>query len=277
MNNKIHFTRTLGPVSARFIAELQQCGKVIFTIDDASNVYGRERDKTINFLSDLTKRGLLARIKSGVYLILQVGQENAQLSNWPVIAHELAGSHTDYFISHYSAMRLHGMTTHPLLDVYISMSKRCGAKKIGDITYHFVYVKPENFWGHAAHWATKQDKVYVSDIERTLLDGLDRPDLCGGIKEIIRGIWIKHKEIDMKKLVQYATRFHTKAVVKRLGFILELFDFGVDYTALLAESITSAKDYIFLDPNGPKEGKCSNHWRVRVNMNIAELKASVWG
>src|SRR5579872_7395665 len=103
MKDKIPLKKTLGPVSARFVGELLQRGKIIFTIDDASEIYGKERKQTNNFLADLTKRGLFARIKSGVYLILQMGQENTQLSNWPVIARELAGVN-NYYISHYSAM-----------------------------------------------------------------------------------------------------------------------------------------------------------------------------
>jgi len=275
MEHKSSITRTLGPISARFVNELQKHGKTIFTLDDAADIYGRGRQETIKFLSDLIKRGVLARIKSGVYLILQMGQENTQLSNWPVIARELSGS-DDYYISHYSAMRLHGMTTHPLVDVYITMPKRHKSKIVHNITYHFVYSKPEHFWGSSAHWATKQNKVTVSDIERTLLDGLERPDLCGGIKEVVRGIWAKQNEIDWNKITEYAGKFRTKAAVKRLGFILEVLNLGDDYISLLEEIIAPAKDFIFLDPNGPKEGKHLSRWRIRVNMNIEELKASIW-
>jgi len=101
--------------------------------------------------------------------------------------------------------------------------------------------------------------------------------LCGGIKEVIRGIWVKHKEIDPKKLVQYAKKFRTKSAVKRLGYILEMLEIDADYTDLLWETIASAKDYILLDPNGPKTGKRLSRWHIRVNMNVDELIASVWG
>ena len=182
MEEKISPTKTLGLVSARFIIELQKRGKTIITLDDASNVYGRGRRATNRFLCDLVKRGILARIKSGVYLILQVGQESTQLRNWPIIAREITGPY-DYFISHYSALRLHGMTTHSLIDVYITMPKRHRTKRFHQMTYHFVYSKPENFWGYTSHWVNKYDKVNVSEIERTLLDGLARPELTGGIME----------------------------------------------------------------------------------------------
>ena len=169
------------------------------------------------------------------------------------------------------------MTTHPLTHVYITISKRRRGKKIKNISYHFIYSKPEHFWGSRVLWVTKQDKVSVSDIEKTILDSLERPDLCGGLKEIIRGIWIKHKIINWKKLLKYSKKFRTKAAIKRLGFILECLNLADDYRHLLTEVIVEAKDYILLDPDGPKEGKYLKRWRIQININIDELKEGIWG
>lgn len=269
-------SKTLGPISAQFINRLLMNGKTIFTLDDAVVVYGKERKKATQFLSDLVKRGILTRIKAGVYLILQAGQINSQLDNWAIIARALAGS-ADYYISYYSAMRLHGMTTHATREVTITLSKRCARKTLHHIVYRFIYIKSTHFWGHCAHWVTKQEKVFVSDIERTLLDALERPDLCIGIPEIVRGLWVKQKEIDWRKLVRYSKKFHTIAAVKRLGFILELLGLGVQCIPSLLKITTPAKDYIFLDPNEPKTGRYVSRWRVRLNVNADALKASVWG
>lgn len=266
---------TLGPVSAYLLKELSKRDGPFFTLDQASAIYGREPNQTAKFLSSLIKRGVLARVSAGVYLVLQPGQEDVQLSNWPLIARVIMGS-DDYFLSHYSAMRIHGMTTHSLVDAYITVSKKRAVKTVGNITYHFIYCKSGDFWGWGDYWATKQQKIYVSDIQKTLLDGFERPDLCGGIKEIVRGIGIKHKEIDWDKMVKYAENFRTKAAVKRLGFILEMLEIGMDHLPSLEKIIAAAEDYIFLDPSGSKEGKYCGRWRIRLNMNVEELKSSVW-
>ena len=271
----ISVKKTIRPISARFIEELMGQGKAVFTLAEACSAYGRDKHDAGKFLSDLVKRDVLLRIKSGIYLIVQIGQENIQLSNWPIIARELA-SPNDYFLSHYSAMRLHGMTSHPLYDVYINITKRHRTKKINNITYHFIYSKPENFWGGSIHWVNKQEKILISDLERTILDGLERPELCGGIKDIARGIWVKQSENNWERLILYAAKFHTRASVKRLGFILETLKLGAQYLVFFAEIIASSNDYIFLDPNGTKEGRRLSRWHVRINMNIEELKASVW-
>lgn len=269
-------SKTVGPVSATFIARLQQRGKTIFSAAEAMEIYGKNRYATGDFLSDLVKRGILARVKAGVYLLLQAGSEDTQLRNWPVIARELAGR-APYFISHYSAMRIHGMTTHPLNNVFLTILQRKNKKALSGISYNFIYSKKEHFWGDTAYWATKQEQVRVSDPERTLLDGFDRPELCGGITDVARGIWASQKKIDFEKLGQYAARFRTKAAVKRLGFVLETLKIAPDLLPGLDKMIKLAGDYITLDPQGPKEGKHLKRWGIRVNLDPEELKAGVWG
>ncbi len=239
-------------------------------------LYGKNRYATGDFLSDLVKRGILSRIKAGVYLLLQAGSEETQLRNWPVIAREFAGG-APYFISHYSAMRLHGMTTHPLNNIFVTLRQRKNKKILSGISYNFIYSKEEHFWGDMAYWATKQDQVQVSDPERTLLDGFDRPELCGGVTDVARGIWASQKRIDFEKLGRYATRFRTKAAVRRLGFVLETLKIAPGLLPGLAQTIKLSGDYTWLDPQGPREGKHLKRWGIRVNLDPEELKAGVWG
>lgn len=268
--------KTLGPTSANFIHRLIELGKTIFTLEEACDVYGKGKKETSDFIGDLINRSVLARIKPGIFLILQMGQESTQLDNWPIIAHFLVGQ-SQYFISHYSAMRLHGMTTHPLMTVIVTLSKRNRPKKVHNLSYQFIYSKPDRFWGISELWITKQEKVCVSDLERTILDCLERPDLCGGAKEIIKGIWGKQKQIDWNKLAHYANKYHSKAAVKRLGFILEKLNLGAQCIPLLEKIISSRKDYVLLDPSASNIGHYINRWWLRINIDENELIESVWG
>lgn len=270
-------SKTLGPKSAHLLNQLQKDGKTIFNLDAFQRLYGKDAYSTGDFLSELVKRGLIARLKAGVYLILKTGQENTQLKNWPIIAREIAAPNS-YFISHYSAMRLHGMTSHAIHDVFITISARVTNKKLKDIKYHFIYSKKEHFWGRATHWITKQEQVQASDLERTILDGLDRPDICGGLTDVVRGIWGKQKEINWEKLAQYAKKFKTQAAVKRLGFITETLKIGNDrFLNQILSDINKTKTYVLFDPDEAKRGSYLNRWGLRLNTNTEELKASVWG
>jgi hypothetical protein len=47
-------------------------------------------------------------------------------------------------------------------------------------------MKDEDFFGSANHWVTKQEAIEISDLERTVLDGLRHPEYCGGITDVAK-------------------------------------------------------------------------------------------
>lgn len=61
-----------------------------------------------------------------------------------------------------------------------------------------------------------------------------------------------------------------KAVAKRLGFLLDLYNIGGNATAELSRFVTST--FILLDPSLPARGKRQSAWRVRVNLTPEELR-----
>ena len=62
-----------------------------------------------------------------------------------------------------------------------------------------------------------------SDLEKTLVDCVDRPELCGGIPEVVRIVSnaFETGRVSLQKLVSYVKRFGSHAVAQRLGFIIE--------------------------------------------------------
>jgi len=259
-------SKTIGPTSAEFIRSLKLDGKIIFSLEEAENYTKKNRNETSKFINPLIKRSIVARLNAGIYLLLETGQESTQLSNWPLIAKALAGDDEKYFLSHYAAMRLHGMTTHPLLEISITLTKRKRAKTINHISYQFIYCQTKNFWGIEKKWVSKNEKVNVSDIERTILDCLNRPNLCGGITEIIRGIWLKQNEINWEKLSSHAQKFQSKAAIKRLGYILETLEIGTSELEKIKKIIEPTKDYILFGLHGENEGRYIKRWRLRLNI-----------
>lgn len=268
-------TRTIGPTSADLLNKLKHVDSGVFCVEDALKVYDGTKGGLLKLLYDLVKRGILERIKPGVFLILKLGETNSQLSSWPIIAEKLMQSNKDY-IAYWSAMRLHGMTMHPQLKVYIVTDKQLKKKKIANIEYQFICNQPKKNLGVVKHWVNKHNQTTVSDLEKTILDALDRPELCGGVEEIAKGIWIKQKKIDWHRLSVYAKQFHSKAAVKRLGFLLEVLAIENESVDSLQAIIINSHDYNLLDPSASRSGKFMQRWRVQINVNIESLKAGVW-
>jgi predicted transcriptional regulator of viral defense system len=270
MNIKKYQIKTLGPLSAKFASDLKEKGQSIFTLKEAQDLLGKNSREAAQFIVDLIKREIVYRLNKSTYLLLETMQESTQLSNWPLIAKALV-TNDEYYISHYAAMRLHGMTTHALTEIQITLPKRNRDKEVYRLKYHFVYAKPEYFWGMEQIWVSKQEKVKVSNLERTILDCLSRTEYCGGLIELVKGVWSIQTKINWERLIEYSCRYANKAAVKRLGYIAESLDIGKDYLQRLHEIIQDSHDYILLDPQGEKIGKYYKNWYLRINIkNIKE-------
>ncbi|MGB3018600.1 MAG: hypothetical protein WBC65_12385 [Ignavibacteria bacterium] len=81
-------------------------------------------------LSDMTKRGLLTRLKEGLYYIIPY-EQNAEtfLPDWHLIAEYLVND-TKHYIGYYSALQIHNLITQPSLKEQIVVSKQIRPSKI---------------------------------------------------------------------------------------------------------------------------------------------------
>jgi predicted transcriptional regulator of viral defense system len=180
----------------------------------------------------------------------------------------------DYYLSHATAMEIHGMTTQPQLVVTVSAPKPRRSVTALGVEFRFVRCRHEHFFGLTEHWVTKQEKVCVSDLERTIIDGLKQPEHCGGVTEVAKSLWMRRRDVNLDRLVQYARRIGVGAVVRRLGFLLETYEMaGAPDLDRLRNGLTAT--YVRLDPVLPAEGKRLRRWRLQLNVDPEELRAMV--
>ena len=268
-------TKTLGPVSSFLITELKRSGKNIFRIKEAATILKKNEKAIADLLSELVKRGILLRLKSGLFLIVPIEARNNYLENRYIVARELVNP-GNYYISHYSAMAVHGLTTQPVLKVFTTTVKRAKNRSISGVEFIFVYAKPENLFGIEEKWVTKQEKIKVSDLEKTIVDALIRSELCGGVSEVAKGIWLAKDRLNFQRLMDYCRKAGVKAAAKRLGFILQELNLGGDIVKKLYILTQNSASYALLDPTLKKQGKYLKRWRLRINFNPEELKSIIW-
>src|SRR5208337_5492320 len=155
--------------------------------------------------------------------------------------------------------------------VFASSSKRILSRKLHGTEFRFVFIKSDQYFGVVKHWATKQETIDISDLERTIIDGLRQPEYCGGVTEVAKGLWMRQRDMQVTKLVDYALRLHVGAVTRRLGYLLELYKIAPEQElARLRQTLTST--YQPLDPILPREGPHVARWRLQVNISPEELE-----
>ena len=207
-------------------------------------------------LYHLRQNGWIASLHRGLYAIAPTVPGNI-----PVHEFEIAMALVEpAAISHWSALHYHGLTeqaprrTFVLTTTGTSIPRRRGNKRgkggvylVGDMAYRFVQVKAERFFGIERVWIGDA-KVSVTDLERTLMDGLTMPQHCGDFSEVLHAFQVGTDRLDMERIAQYAFKLGPTAS-KRLGWVLD--QQGVYSSEVDKLAAFPVKGYRKLDPTGP--------------------------
>jgi predicted transcriptional regulator of viral defense system len=265
--------KTLGPRAAQLVTELNEQRRTTFAIADVQSITQLSANSARNLVHKAQQRGLVTRLKPGLYNLVpfELGRATEHIGSPYLIAAEVAGN-APYFLSHGTALELHRMLTQPNLTIHVSCTRRIRPQTIGGYEYRFILVTEAQMFGIAKHWVTKEQSVMISDMERTIIDSLRRPDLAGGITEIAKGLWMRRDSLNVKRLIDYALRLDLGAVVRRLGYLLERNGMADETTLQPLRNKLSAT-YQRLDPVLPQEGPFLSRWRLRLNVSPEELDA----
>jgi len=226
-------------------------------------------------LSDMTRRGLLMRLKKGLYYVIPYEQnKETYMPDWHLIAEYLVKD-ADHYIGYYSALQLHNLITQPSLkeQIVVSQQIRPSSFRIKDVLFQFIYHNKNHFFGTKKMWIDSFHKVTSSDLEKTFIDCLFKPDYSGGIVEIARALYVSKDKINFNKLFGYAVRFNSQAVIKRLGFLLDTLEIDDEIIESLYKLKT--RSYIILDTELPKTGKMINRWSIQQNIETETIKSAI--
>ena len=111
----------------------------------------------------------------------------------------------------------------------------------------------------------------VSDLEKTIVDAVSKPQLCGGIAGIGKAIYQSRERTDLEKLFYYLARNGSHAAKKRyliLSDILEL-EWTSEHQRMLDDSGASIS---LLNPIGPNQGIKNSRFGLKINFEVNTLK-----
>lgn len=248
-----------------------------FSLERAYELLPESSQPTIRrLLADMTARGLLIRLKAGLFSVIPYDQDpNTYFPNTHLIAKYLVGDE-DHYIGYYSAMEIHSLITQPSLKEQIVVSKQIKPSmlKIKGHRFQFIYHNTHHFFGIKNTWIDSFNKVACSDLEKTFIDCLFKPDYAGGISEITKAIFKSREKIDFEKLFDYCKKFKAQSVIKRLGFLLELLNINNPILERLQQ--LKSPSVILLEPSYEKKGKLNSKWSVQQNLEIADITSSIF-
>jgi predicted transcriptional regulator of viral defense system len=257
----------LGKIEARFLAKMGT--QITFSINEARQVLGHEvDDPTRQFLERLQRKGWIQRIKRGKFTVIPLssGEERTPQLHEFLIAMELVSPSV---IAYWSALNYYGLTDQLPRTVFVATNHpvRHPPKEALGISFKIVSIRPQKFFGIVQEWV-EEHPFWITDKEKTIIDGLDLPKYVGGVGEVARALSRAWTELDEAKLREYATKIGNSAVAKRLGFLMETLELG--RTELLSKTISLANGFSQLDPTLPKKGKYNRRWGLLINAEISQ-------
>lgn len=217
-------------------------------------------------LHHLAKSGWVVRLHNGLYAISPTVPGVTPAHEFEIAMALVAPA----AISHWSAMHHHGLTEQVPRKVFVLTTTKASVPtsrtkeeyRIGDTAYQFVKVRPERYFGTEKVWVG-ESRVIITDLERTLIDGLTMPQYCGDFAEVLHAFEVSRERLNLERIMDYALKMDA-VTSKRLGWVLESLGIGRDRLELLAQALI--KGYRTLDPKGPRKGPCNRYWMIQENL-----------
>ncbi len=236
--------------------------KRVFTIGEAAEITGLDRNTLKVLLSRLEKRGWVERIEKGKYIIIPLGAEKGEYTLHEFIIGSLLVKPSA--IAYWSALHYHGFTEQIPSTVFVQTTARKKKQdlRIFGVRYKIIRIKPEKYFGVEKIWI-EEFQVPITDREKTVIDCLDKPRYCGGIIEVAKAF---REELEGEKLREYALRMNNSAVIRRLGYLCDYFGVNIDLPK------PKTRNYILLDPTMPREGNVEGKWRIIANVELEGLE-----
>lgn len=167
------------------------------------------------------RAGRIYRIRRGLYASIPLGTSPNEFS---VDQYQIAAKLTDdAVIGYYSALALYGRA-YSVRSVLTFLSNHEFRKLIFQSYEYQRIFFPKTLRKHKQeNFEVKLIQGYgvrATSFERTLVDMLDRPDLCGGWEEIWRSLeLVEYFNID--KVIEYALLLNNSTTIAKVGFYLE--------------------------------------------------------
>lgn len=219
---------------------LRRNNLVLFRIRDLCLLLKMDKTKAYNLIKSLKKKGAIKRVGKNSFAFKDANEFIIAVNlNYPS------------YISFWSALNYYKFSDQMPKKIFLATTKY--SKEISNFKY--VTLSKKRFFGYILI-----GDVVIADKEKAIIDSLLFPKYSGGIKEIIKSIEAALNEVDIKKLTNDAFRVESKAVMRRLGFILERL-------GIKAEKIRKhiGKGYELLDPALKRKYNLNKRWLLDIN------------
>lgn len=210
-----------------------------FSFKDTVKLIGSEQS-AITILNQYVKKGYVAKIRRGLYSAINLYDHEPVANRFEIAS---AISETSV-VSHHSAFEYYGYTNQVAYTVNVTSDTRFNEFSFGG--YRYVRRAPSISSG-----VTKiGGQIYVTDVERTVLDGIDDFESDMGFEELIhciRAVPILSEE----KMIRYLSEYDKCFLYQKTGLVFDRYktEFGIsnEFLELCRRNSGKSSRYLLKD------------------------------
>ena len=255
-------------------------------IAHAENAPLPDESKAVAIRKELVRRGDLVPVKgvSDVYTVdvpyanlLEISEEQIiqEANPWAIFG----------FLT---AMIYHGLTDLAPREIYVITIKHEDNRTRlplgtmpddwGDILQIPLARHPQKVRKVPVHWTQLAEEpgfgvdigysmgvpIYITDLERTLLDALRMPDKSGGIAKVLQA-WSSAEDMVIDKIITYAEKYDNQILRQRVGFLIEKLGKTHPRLEKWREGLRRGGS-VKLVANSPYSATYSSEWNLSLNV-----------
>ena len=232
--------------------------KGIFTSKDILNLTGKSKNRN---LMNLNKKGYILRLKRGFYVTKDYLSENP---------YKIAAELEKVVIGFISALKLHDLIDYEPNKIIVITGSN--SYKLDILNYSIEYINLKQKWG-----IEELNDIFITDIEKTILDSIFMPELSGGYPVIAKAIY--DSEIDWKRLISYLEKYNKSSLYQKLGYMLSLLKKKhkkiPEY--ILKTAKKNIKNKLRLTSNSKLKYKYIKDWKIMDNLGEKHILGGIDG
>ncbi|HNZ09750.1 MAG TPA: type IV toxin-antitoxin system AbiEi family antitoxin [Bacillota bacterium] len=200
----------------------------IFNRNEVVSLYNNAKSAD-SILYNYIRKGYIASVKRNLYVAISPYSKQPVANRFQIASR----IKDDSYITHHTAFEYHGCANQVFFEVYVASARKFQPFAYDGYTYR--YIAPRIDTGTIK----KPDGVMVTDMERTILDGINDFDRIGGFEELLRCIELV-LNVDEGKLMEYLKLYNSCFMYQKAGYILDRFKEQLHLTEGIFETCEAA-------------------------------------
>ena len=217
-------------------------------------------DTAGTLLKNYLKKGYIQQVRRNLYVAINLADRQPAVSKY-----RIAGRVTQSaYVSHHSAFEYYGCANQVSYQIEVSSETPFTTFVFDDLTYMFVASRIKD------GVVTRHDGVRVTDIERTVIDGIHDFEKIAGLEEMLRCIELI-PSLREDKLLTYLAAYGKQVLYQKSGYILQhfksAFNLSEEFFTECAANIGKSTRYL----TGSGEGSYNSEWRLVAPVDLSKI------